>query len=345
MSQKRITQEACVLGHRYMRKGRVHQYITGERLEAHQAILEASNDVNLVQTPCLCSSNGEDLLLATIDRWGLPISAVLCQSCGLIRLSPRWEVPTYIDIYQKYFWPLQMGSFGVTEERFQLSVTRAEKFVDVITSRLDLMGLNVVEIGCSYGAGLHGLKETGAKLVGYDYDERILQLGKEFTGLDLRSGGLESALGRKEKFDVVILRHVFEHFLEPLTDAESLKQLLNENGKVFIEVPGVFNMKEWTPDPLMGFNAFHAYYYSLKTLTNVMQSCGFVGDDSNDEEIYSIWSLGASEGEVFWADDEGAKKTIDFLLEIEKYRKKIVSRSLVGNLIKKTGSIFRSLVK
>ncbi len=340
MSQKENIQKTCVLGQRYTRRGKAHQYITGERLKAREAILEASKGADFVQNSCLCGSSGDDLLLATIDRWGLPVSAVLCQNCGLIRLNPRWENTTYIDIYQKYFWPLQTGSFEVTKERFQLSVTRAEKFVDVITSRLNLTGLNVVEIGCSYGAGLHALKGTGATLVGYDYDERILQLGKEFTGLDLRAGGLKAALDHKEKFDVVILRHVFEHFLDPLNDAQSLKQLLSEKGKIFIEVPGVFNAKEWSPEPLMVFNAFHTYYYSLKTLTNVLQSCGFVGDGRNDEEIFSIWSLGTSVNEVSWPDRVGVQKTLDFLLEREQLRASSVNNSFFGNFIRKIKDIW-----
>jgi len=78
----------------------------------------------------------------------------------------------------------------------------------------------VLEIGCSYGAGVYALKGCGANLVGYDYDTRILDIGRKFTGLDLREGGLPTALTDGKRYDLVILRHVFEHFLGPIRNCE-----------------------------------------------------------------------------------------------------------------------------
>lgn len=345
MSQMRVGKQVCVLGERYQERGESHDYIRDERLQAQEAIIAALGKADLVDVPCLCGKEPNDRLLATIDRFALPVSAVLCQHCGLIRLSPRWEDATYITIYQNYFWPLQMGSFGVTPERFQLSVSRAQGFVDVISARLDLQGLKVVEIGCSYGAGLFALKDSGANLVGYDYDERILELGKGFTGLDLRPGGLEAALKHNEKYDLVILRHVFEHFLEPMVDGASLRRLLTKKGKVFIEVPGVLNAKEWSPDPLMVFNAFHTYYYSLKTLSNVMHSCGFVGEESNDEAIYSIWSVGSLEQKTSWGDGPDATSVMDFLLEREACRERDSQETFGGRILKKAQGLFPFLAR
>lgn len=331
----------CVLGARFGRIGRFHTSLENERLRAREAVIKIISKSKLVDNPCLCGAANSDNLLASIDRWGLPISAVICRRCGLIRLNPRWEDTTYIDIYKNYYLPLSMGSFEITSERFQLSVERATEFVDFLKPRFDLSNLRVVEIGCSYGAGLYRLKETGASLVGYDYDERILKIGASFSGLDLRPGGLEAALKNNEKYDLVIFRHVFEHLLDPFSEAKSLKCLLKKNGKIFIEVPGVLDENKWTNDLIWFFDAFHTYYYSLKTLTNVMRLCGFIGEDCNNEKIYSIWSFGSAEEEVEWCDNEGVERSMKLLFEMEKRRKIEKIRTFFSDISRKTLDIFR----
>ncbi|KJS01682.1 MAG: hypothetical protein VR65_08000 [Desulfobulbaceae bacterium BRH_c16a] len=324
----------CILGERYMRSGNAHRYISGERLKACEAIrVLIQAEGKDVENICLCGCQIDDQLLATIDRWGLSVSVVLCNNCGLVRLNPRWDKATYIKVYQNHFWPLQTGSFVVDRKRFDLSVERATFFADTLQKTFDLKGKKVVEIGCSYGAGLTRLKNSGAELVGYDYDERIIKIGREYSGLELRAGGLEGALNDSEKYDLVILKHVFEHFLDPLTEARKLRNLLKENGRVFIEVPGVFNESLWLQDPIMVFNAFHTYYYSFSTLAKTMKMSGFVGDSPENECIISSWRQTEDVSVVPWHDPSGASKTLQFLLKKEEDRKKKMNVGFFQKLI------------
>lgn len=315
-------QEKSVLGKRYDRIGRAHAYIEGERKVARDAIVNSIlPNSKMVEVRCLCGADFDDKPLAKIDRWGLPISAVLCMRCGLIRLHPRWDDNTYSQIYKKYFWPMQTGHFEVSRERFQLSVERAVGFADFLTTHYDLASKRVLEIGCSYGAGLYCLRDKGAKLVGYDYDSRILDIGRTYTNMDLREGGLSTALEYSERYDLVILRHVFEHFLDPIREGMSLKNLLSDDGQLFIEVPGVFNDKEWYPEPLMVFNAFHTFYYSLSMLTKILNICGFTLI-SGDEHIYSLWRPAKELSKSNWQDQDLAKSVLSFLRQKERERQR-----------------------
>lgn len=314
---------APLLGSRYATLGSIHSYINGERLRAREAIHRIVQSVPaVVEKQCLCEGLPDDEILVTIDRWGIPISAVLCKRCGLVRLNPRWTDETYINVYKDYFWPLQTGSFTIDRKRFELSVERAAFFADTLQKTCDIAGKKVVEIGCSYGAGLTRLKNAGADLVGYDYDERIISLGREYSGLDLRSGGLEGALRDGEKFDLVILKHVFEHFLDPVEEGRKLKNLLKKDGRLFIEVPGIFNENLWQPDPLLVFNVFHTYYYSYSTLAKTLRLCGFVSDSPQNESIISCWRESEDAANVSWHDPAGVSETLRFLLQKEEEREK-----------------------
>lgn len=284
--------QKSVLGKRYDKSGRSHAYIKDERLRARNINFKNSlSETVFKNILCLCGADYDDLVLATVDRWGFKVTTVLCKQCGLIRLNPRWDNATYLNIYKKYYWPLASGNFAITQSRFQLSVERAANFIDWLTTHIEMTGKNVLEIGCSYGATLHCLKNSTSKLTGYDHDPRILEIGRSYTKLDLREGGLSAALQNGEQYDLVILRHVFEHFLDPVSEGSSLKALLSEGGKLIIEVPGVLDgdLLSRSNDFLMLTDAFHPFSYTLDTLKNVLSSCGFTFQFGN-EYIYSCWS-------------------------------------------------------
>ena len=211
------------------------------------------------------------------------------------------------------------GAEELTEKRFLFSVKRAKPFADHITSNYELVGKKVLEIGASYGAGLYRLKDSDCKrLVGYDYDKKFLDKGREYTGLDLRYGGVDEAVRDEEQYDLVILRHVFEHFLDPARELISLSKLLGKNGMLFIEVPGVYNMTYWYDDPLHYFDFFHPYSYTLDTLKNEMMKNGYVLHDGN-EHVYSFWKF---KGEIsrVGTDASEAERIKKYIYNIERKR-------------------------
>lgn len=310
-----------LLGRRYDQRGDYHRYIVGEREAARQAVLDVLQDASLVEVPCLCGAI-DGVVLATIDRWGLPCREFLCPECGLLRVSPRWDDVTYGRIYAGPFWKLQSGSSAITRERFDLSVERSRLFAETLTRFTSVHGKRVVELGCSYGAGLVQLAGAGAaSLIGYDWDENILETGRGYTGFDLRRGGVDAALADHHAgVDLVVLRHVFEHILDPFGEAVKLRKLLAPGGLLFIEVPGVLNPEEWSLDPIGFFNAFHVYSYCLRTLTRVMERSGFALA-AGDEHLYSLWKSTEDSAVLPWKNRQAAAEIIAFIKGRERTRR------------------------
>lgn len=339
MNEKLHGAEPPLLGDRYGRLGRFHTYVTGERATARAAILEIVEASPVIDVPCLCGATDEDQLLAGIDRWGLPCRQILCNACGLIRSSPRWLDETFSTIYAKHFWPLQSGSREISSNRFQLSLERSKPFYQRL-QQLPLKDKNVCEIGCSYGAGLFHVKSDTKRIVGYDWDTSILKIGKEMTGLDLRHGGVEAAVAdNPQGYDIVILRHVVEHFLSPLKEIQNLHRLLAPGARLVIEVPGVFNSSEFSPDPLGFFNAFHTFSFSLKTLTELMHRCGF-RCVYGDEIVFSIWEASTSPPKANPQNGrEEAAKILAALRQYEKRRQ--FDQSVLGKAWQRIRKTFR----
>lgn len=328
---------SSMLGARYDFIGDNHMFfLQGVKGEARAAILQLLEQNNPEPTTCLCGEGNESQaeVLAKIDRWGLPVNNVICKKCGLVRIHPRYEHSVYENIYINIYWKLVHGANELTEKRFSFSVKRAKPFADHLTNNYELAGKKVLEIGASYGAGLYRLKDSSCeRLVGYDYDKEFLEKGRQYTGLDLRYGGVDEAVRDEEQYDLVILRHVFEHFLDPARELISLSKLLGKNGLLFIEVPGVYNMTYWYDDPLQYFDFFHTYSYTLGTLKNEMMKNGYVLHEGN-EHVYSFWKYNGKKSQVEpnAREAERIKKYI-YKVERKRARREKLQSTLIGKVI------------
>jgi hypothetical protein len=133
-----------------------------------------------------------------------------------------------------------------------------------------------------------------------------------------------------------------EHFLNPFEECLLLSSLLKDNGILFIEVPGIFNLKDLGNDPLMYFNVFHTFSFSLKTMTHLMNACSFELT-YGDEQILSFWVKAKEEFEVNWSEPNLSKKISNYLLQLEWEREKSIKSS--NRMVTKLYSLLKRIKK
>ncbi len=128
------------------------------------------------------------------------------------------------------------------------------------------------------GAMLEPFRLMGKKVWGVDFDERYLEFGRKRTGTDrFFRGGAAVLADKGVKAELIILNHVFEHFVDLEKELDLLKRLLAPGGHIFIAVPGTY----WWIKYFCGGNVMsllqnaHTYQFSLATLCYVMECCGF----------------------------------------------------------------------
>lgn len=95
-------------------------------------------------------------------------------------------------------------------------------------------GGRVLDYGCSWGYGVHQLKEAGFRAVGFEISKPRVEYGKRVLKVDLTSD--VSALP-SNSFDLVYSSHVLEHIPDPKASFLHFQRLLKPSGKLLLYVP------------------------------------------------------------------------------------------------------------
>ncbi|MFH1131503.1 MAG: class I SAM-dependent methyltransferase [Pseudomonadota bacterium] len=221
---------------------------------------------------CFCGEEG-GVVIAERDRYGLPVTTVLCPWCGLMRTSPRMTAATTAKFYEEDYRDLYSIA-SRKEDTFKEQITRGGQLRDTLAPLLKDVQ-NVYEIGCGAGGILVPFAEAGMRVAGCDLGDEYLELGRAH-GLDLIQGDVSDLLcSRGELADLVILSHVAEHFLDLREELKKVVEAVVPGGLLLVVVPGIWSIRTaYRGDILLYLQNAHTFHFSGKTLAFVLQSIG-----------------------------------------------------------------------
>ena len=239
----------------------------------------------------------------TAGQFGYEIHPVLC-NCGLVYLNPRWTAATYTDFYTQQYDALYRletkPDYGIAGVRRNM----AEVWERVRSNVPLLTGIrNVLDAGCGSGHGLAYLKEQlpGVVICGIEASPeccRVLEeeIGAERLDSDVDGPWVEKHQGR---FDLIVTRHVAEHFLTPVATLKRLRSTLAPGGLIYIAVPDMMHprtvLRDYDKWWEYWFRAVHPYYYCRQTLFATLALAG-LAPKAWGEEQEEVWCL-ATAGE------------------------------------------------
>ena len=226
-----------------------------------------SGEVLFENCVCLCQG-AEFSLLATIDRYGMLQTTVICKQCGLVQSNPRMIKEAYMHFYttDEYRRLYDSDDFLDRCVRLYDDPRRGKAILDIVSRYKPIAEMqSVLEIGAAGGWNIYPFMQAGCKVRGYDFSEELVAFGRK-KGIDLVCGDVFAVEG---VYDVIILNHVIEHFTDFLVEMKCVRTHLADGGILFVAVP---NIKHFNIAMLQ--NA-HTYYFSQKTFRYYMQQCGF----------------------------------------------------------------------
>jgi len=266
-----------MLGKRYVYDGKAIVPLSKRQLEARKELLqEMRSKYRLINVSCECGSDRYEVL-SQKDRYGLPVTMVICKKCGLIYQNPRLDDESSKGFYQKLYRKLYETS--TIQECFNNQYNRGKRIIYWLCSK-KILPRKVVEIGCGAGGILKAFQNYGAEVFGVDFDEDYINYGRS-KGLKLEVGGVEKV--PHQYSDCVILSHVLEHFSNMQKELDVIHDLLSPKGWLYVELPGIFNLKQYSYDFLRSLQNAHNFYFTLGTLEQTLSSYGWElvhGDES-----------------------------------------------------------------
>ena len=200
-------------------------------------------------------------------------SAVKCDSCGLIYLSP-WPDLSQRDVALQHGAHAGDKTLDTNAKPGGPAVVRQYKTVlnDLYGHALTESIVQWLDIGCGYGEFLTALKDrvaTNSILVGSEPNNRKALYARE-RGLDVSFKDLNTLEGG---YSHISLLNVFSHLPEPIEFLSRARDLLADGGELILqtgnagdlerkEVPGAL----WLPD--------HLIFASRVTLNVIFENLG-----------------------------------------------------------------------
>ena len=216
-------------------------------------------------------------VLALKDRYGISLSVVVCEDCGLVQTNPRMDEQSYAAFYDAEYRRLYVGEGGPTSGFFSGQMTQGRHIANFIreSSPVSWLGKRVLEVGCGAGGILKHFRDLGAIVSGCDLGAEYLRYGRDTHGLDLTQGPL-SSLPENQTFDVIIYSHVFEHVSNPKAELLEVSKRLVPGGLLYLEVPGIHNIRNsYRSDFLRLLQNAHIFHFTLTSLNNLVGIQGF----------------------------------------------------------------------
>ena len=232
-----------------------------------------------------CSKLQPSRSLVTLERFSL----YKC-SCGLKFISPSLDIEGQKEIYQSSDKLEDVNPALSNYYEYETINQKSVTFRDYTKTLKALKGLisgrRILEVGCGTGGFLRVAKDQGWIVSGIDTSSENIRKAKAF-GLDVEIADIFQ-YSTDERFDVVVLWDVVEHFQTPSVLIEQCKKLLRDGGMLVLATPHDPNILTYMAFflkyisfsrvifPLKQLYVIeHTSYFSEKTLTSFLVNNGF----------------------------------------------------------------------
>lgn len=303
----------------------------------------------MLADPCPCGAPGTDVLLSEVDRYGLPLSTVMCSVCGTLRIDPYLDEVSLADFYTRYYQQM----YARADDRagyFDKQQAYGQRVLDSVKQWLPT-GSFVFEIGCGAGGALDMLRGAGYNVGGCDYSRELIEYGCS-RGLPLHWGPPIEILKSRPAPSLIYMHHVFEHVRDPLTQLLDLRKLLAPQGKVLVIVPDVSRISEF-PFPAGDLRLFvhiaHRFNFSLEGFRLLAARTGLAVESLQQRDAHAspeFWALLAQESGAIKANEDphAGRNMLAYLRRTERLRGLHLTRGqIVGLPARIRGKLSRML--
>lgn len=203
---------------------------------------------------------------------------IRCSNCGMVYAMPRLKESIAHNLYSKdnytEFYKIKLCP-SIDYRRNVLGINKYNQLMSFFESPG-----KVLDIGCGLGEVLSVSKEHGWDCLGIEFNKFAADYGKDKFGLSIINKNVYD-FEDTEKYDLIMMWGILEHFYDPLKILNKVNELLLDNGVLLIEVPSAdsllvryYERTSKIVDRIIEGDR-HIMLFSFKSFTELLDKAGF----------------------------------------------------------------------
>ena len=203
---------------------------------------------------------------------------VVCGTCQFGQVNPLPDVETLTQLYnsQEYFAThMHYDYANISQSEVEKQIRLAGQLHGALIGPYLNGSKSLLEIGPGGGFALKHFQQRGMRVKGVETSDSSAQFMRERLNIEVENAMLETyPLG--EQWDVVMLNHVLEHFLDVRAAMERLAALVSKGGLLYVRVPDHDSYdRRRMGNAWPAYLPFHISYFSEKSLRLLFEEYGF----------------------------------------------------------------------
>ncbi|MHC4243842.1 MAG: class I SAM-dependent methyltransferase [Planctomycetota bacterium] len=224
----------------------------------------------------LCPSCGSDKYEVEFVKDHLNV--VSCKSCLLVYVNPVLKPEICENIYLSAEYSDIVKSLIEESHNYRKQRFGYERINNIERYTPRTLPKRLLEIGCSTGFLLEAARERGWEVTGIEVNPSAVKFGRE-RGLTIIDRPIEQVdFSSQHRFSAVAMYDVIEHLIDPAKTLAKAREILVNEGAVFIYVP---NFQSASKEIMGVQNAHfiwpthHLTYFTPLTLRDFLQRLDF----------------------------------------------------------------------
>jgi len=194
-----------------------------------------------------------------------------CKECQLVYISPRPSLEDIIDIYGHD--NAQISAQTHIESNFFKSLY-AKHNLNIITSYRKKG--SILELGAGAGYFLNEAQKKGFEPYGIEFNHIQSKHIRDNLRIPCIESPLDISIYDYRKFDIIYHCDVLSHFYDPISEFQTMNEMLTDDGLLIFETG---NFAEMEPDYLRYIDKFqypdHLFFFGTKSIYELLDRAGF----------------------------------------------------------------------